>query len=47
MKKLRLILLIAVASLGVNACTASPTAPDDCDSEYQECGFGIKPTSGS
>ncbi|MGD2068396.1 MAG: hypothetical protein PVI57_06900 [Gemmatimonadota bacterium] len=46
MKKLRLVLFIAVATLGFNACTTSPVAPDDdCNPEVQDC--GIKPTSGS
>ena len=44
MKKLRLVLAIALVSLGVNACTASPMAPDDCDPDVEDC---IKPGSGN
>ena len=45
MKKLRLLLLVAVASLGMNACTVSPTAPDDCTPDAQDC--PIKPVGGN
>ena len=44
MKKLRFLLLIAVASLGLNACSVTPTAPDDCDPDIEDC---VKPVSGS
>lgn len=45
MKKLRLILAIALVSLGVNACTGSPLALDDCDPDVEDC--EIKPVTGN
>lgn len=44
MKKLRLVLAIALVSFGVSACSTSPFAPDDCDPDIEDC---IKPVSGN
>ena len=48
MRKLRFVLAVAIATLGINACTGSPIAPDDgddCNPDVEDC--IIKPVSGS
>lgn len=49
MKKLRLLLAVAIATFGLNACAGSPTAFEneepECNPEVQDC--GIKPVTGN
>jgi len=49
MRKLRLMLSVAVAALAVSACSPSPTGLEDCPPDQESCEEDetIKPTVGT